>query len=148
PYLNRISDAAFNRVLGQLLRNDPNLQSFNETEKLALFALWSERGEPEEVSRIVEQHPDWLPYAWAGVAKYKAGKKNFHAAFELPQRYGDPVAFPAVAANLSLQPLQKRARHVPDNYGIGYQLYRAQMQNGQVDNALLTARHFSERPTS
>jgi len=148
PYLNRISDAAFNRVLGQLLRNDPNLQSFNETEKLALFALWSERGEPEEVSRTVDQHPDWLPYAWAGVAKYKAGKKNFHAAFELTQRYGEPVALPAVAANLSLQTLQKRARHVPDNYGIGYQLYRAQMQNGQVDDALLTARHFSERPTS
>jgi hypothetical protein len=148
PYLNRISDAAFNRVLGQLLRNDPNLQSFNETEKLALFALWSERGEPEEVSRVVEQHPDWLPYAWAGVAKYKASKKDFHAAYELTQRYGEPVALPPVAANLSLQKLQKRVHDAPYNYGIGYELYRAQMQNGQVDEALLTARHFSERSTS
>src|SRR5262249_32666152 len=119
PYLNRVSDAAFNRVLGQLLRNDPNLQSFNETEKLALFALWSERGEPEEASRIVEQHPDWLPYAWAGVAKYKASKKDFHAAYELTQRYGEPVALPPVAANLSLQTLQKRAHDAPYNYNIG-----------------------------
>jgi len=148
PYLNRVSGAAFNRALQQLLRNDPNLQSFSETEKLALFALWSERGEPEEVSQIVEQHPDWLRYAWAGVAKYKADKKDFHAAYELTQRYGEPVALPPVAANLSLQALQKRARHVPYNYGIGYQLYRAQMQNGHVDDALFTARHFSERPTS
>src|SRR5262249_12750817 len=30
PYLNRVSGAAFNRVLEQLLRNDPNLQSFSE----------------------------------------------------------------------------------------------------------------------
>jgi O-antigen ligase len=40
PYLNRVSDASFNRALAQLLRNDPNLQSFIETEKLALFAFW------------------------------------------------------------------------------------------------------------
>jgi O-antigen ligase len=148
PYLNRVSDAAFNRVLGQLLRNDPNLQSFAETEKLALFALWSERGEPEEVSRVVEQHPDWLRYAWAGVAKYKAGKKDFHAAYELTQRYGEPVALPPGAGNLSLQDLQKRLHDAPYNYSIGYELYRAQMQSGQVDDALLTARHFSERSTS
>jgi O-antigen ligase len=148
PYLNRVSDAAFNRVLGQLLRNDPNLQSFSETEKLALFALWSERGEAEDVSRVVEQHPDWLRYAWAGVAKYKAGKKDFHAAYELTQRYGEPVALPPVASNLSLQDLEKRLHDAPYNYGIGYELYRAQMQNRQVDDALLTARHFSERPTS
>jgi O-antigen ligase len=46
PYLNRISDASFNHALEQLLRNYPNLQSFSETEKLVLFAFWSERGDP------------------------------------------------------------------------------------------------------
>jgi O-antigen ligase len=148
PYLNRVSDHAFDRVLAHLLRNDPTLQSFSETEKLALFALWSERGEPEEVSRVVEQHPEWLRYAWAGVAKYKARKKDFHAAYELTRRYGEPVALPQVAANLSVQDLQKRVDGAPYNYGIGYELYRAQMKNGQVDDALLTARHFSERPNS
>jgi hypothetical protein len=148
PYLNRVSGATFNRILAQLLRNDPNLQSFSETEKLALFALWSERGEPEEVYRIVEQHPDWLRYAWAGVAKYKAGRKDFHAAYELIQRYGEPVAVPSVAANLSLEDLQKRFAYIPNNYRIGYELYRAQMQKGQIDDALLTAHHFSEQPTS
>jgi len=146
PYLNRVYDASFNRVLAQLLKNDPNLQAFSETEKLALFALWSERGDPEEVSRAVEQHPDWLRYAWTGMAKYKAGKKDFRAAYELTQRYGDPVALPPVAANLSLQDLQKRFHDAPYNYRTGYELYRAQMQNGRVDDALLTARHFSEWP--
>jgi hypothetical protein len=148
PYLNRVSDASFNRALAQLLRNDPNLQSFSETEKLALFALWSDRGDLEEICRVVEQHPDWFHYAWAGIAKYKASKKDFRAAYELSQRYGDPVAFPPVGGSHSLQDLQKRFHEAPYNYSIGYQLYRAQMQNGQVNNALLTARHFSEQPTS
>jgi len=148
PYLNRVSDASFNRALAQLLRNDPNLQSFSETEKLALFAFWSERGDPEEISRTVEQHPDWLRYAWLGMAKYKASKNDFRAAYELTQRYGEPVALPRVATNFPLQDLEGRFRAAPENYGIGYELYRARMQNGRVDEALLTARHFSERPNS
>ena len=148
PFLNRVSDASFNRVFGQLLRKDPDLQSFSETEKLALFALWSEHSNAEEISRIVDQHPDWLRYAWAGIAKYEAGKKEFQAAYELTQRYGEPPALPPVTANLSLQDLQARLHDSPYNYRIGYELYRAQMQNGRLDDALLTARHFSERPNS
>jgi O-antigen ligase len=148
PYLNRVSDASFNRALAQLLRNDPDLQSFSETEKLALFAVWSERGDPEEISRAVEQHPDWLRYAWLGMAKYKASKNDFRAGYGLTQRYGEPVALPRVATNFSLQDLEKRFAAAPNNHGVGYELYRAQMQNGRVDDALLTARHFSEQPGS
>jgi len=148
PYLDRLSNVSFNRALTQLLKNDPNLRSFSETEKLALFAFWSERGDPEEISRAIEQRPEWLGYAWLGVAKYKASKNDFRAAYELTQRYGEPVALPRVTTNLSLQDLEKRFAGAPNNYGIGYELYRAQMQNGRVDDALLTARHFSERPNS
>jgi hypothetical protein len=45
-----------------------------------------------------------------------------------------------------ITPVGRAARRA--NYGIGYELYRAQMQNGRVEDALLTARHFSERPNS
>jgi hypothetical protein len=66
----------------------------------------------------------------------------------LTQRYGEPVALPRVATNSSLEDLEKSFHATPDNYGIGYELYRAQLQHGRVDDALLTARHFSERPNS
>jgi O-antigen ligase len=148
PYLDRLSNASFNRALAQLLKNDPNLQSFSETEKLALFAFWSERGDPGEISRGVEEHPDWLRYAWLGMAKHNASRNDFRAAYELTQQYGEPVALPRVATNFSLQDIENRFAAAPNNYGIGYELYRAQMQNGRVDDALLTARHFSERPNS
>jgi len=148
PYLDRLSNASFNRALTQLFRNDPNLRSFRETEKLALFAVWSERGDPEEISRAVEQHADWLRYAWLGMAKHNASRNDFRAAYELTQQYGEPVALPRVATNFSLQDLENRFAAAPNNYGIGYELYRAQMQSGRVDDALLTARHFSERPNS
>jgi O-antigen ligase len=148
PYLSRISGAEFNRALGKVLENDPDLSSFSETEKLALFAFWSERGDAGELSRATTQHPDWLPYAWLGIAKYHASNNDFRAAYELTQRYGDPVALPRISSSASVQELESRFRGAPDNYAIGYELYRAQMQNGRVDDALNTARHFSERANS
>ena len=148
PYLSRITGEPFRHALAEVLRNDPNLQSFTETEKIALFALWSERGDPAELSEAVRQHPDWLNYAWLGLAKHHASQGDFRAAYELTQRYGDPVALPRAAADSSLEELEKRFHAAPDNYGAGYALYRAQMQKGRIDDALLTARHFSERPNS
>jgi O-antigen ligase len=147
PYLNRVSDVSFNRALAQVLRNDPNLRSFSETEKLALFALWSERGDPQEISRAVEQRPDWLRYAWLGIAKYKASKNDFRGAYELTQQYGEPVVLPR-ATNTSLQDLEGGFHVSPNNYRIGYELYRAQMENSRIDDALFTVRHFSERPNT
>ncbi|HET9857530.1 MAG TPA: O-antigen ligase family protein [Chthoniobacterales bacterium] len=148
PYLARISGAEFNRALAKVQENDPDLSSFSETERLALFAFWSDRGDAAELSRAATQHPDWLPYAWLGVAKYDASQKDFRAAYELTQRYGEPVALPRVSPSASVQQLESRFRGAPDNYGIGYELYRAQMQSGRVDDALNTARHFSERANS
>ena len=148
PYLARISGADFNRALAKILENDPELSSFSETEKLALFAYWSERGDAAELSRATTRHPDWLPYAWLGVAKYDATNNDLRAAYELTQRYGEPVALPRIASGASLQQLESRFRSAPDNYAIGYELYRAQMQSGRVDDALNTVRHFSERGNS
>jgi O-antigen ligase len=148
PYLARISGADFNRALVKILENDPELSSFSETEKLALFAYWSERGDAAELSRATTRHPDWLPYAWLGVAKYDATNNDLRAAYELTQRYGEPVALPRIASGASLQQLESRFRSAPDNYAIGYELYRAQMQSGRVDDALNTVRHFSERGNS
>jgi len=148
PYLARISGAEFNRALAKVLENDPDLRSFSETEKLALFDYWSNRGDAAELSRAVEQHPDWLPYAWLGVAKYDASKNDFRAAYELTQKYGEPVALPRIASTDSLLQLESRFRAAPDNFAIGYELYRAQMQSSRIDDALNTARHFSERVNS
>src|SRR5205809_2806149 len=67
---------------------------------------------------------------------------------DLARRYVEPVILPRVAANFSLQDLEERFHAANDNYAIGYELYRAQMQNGRVDDALRTVRHFGERSNS
>jgi hypothetical protein len=144
-YLGRVSEARFNQTLTTFLKRDPNLQTLTDAEKLAFFSLWSERGDPNQLAAAIEQHPKWLEYAWLGMSKYYAQKKDFRAAYELTQRYGEPVALPRVEGTSSIDDLQKRLYGSPDNYGVGYALYRAQKQAGRLDDALLTARHFSER---
>jgi O-antigen ligase/tetratricopeptide (TPR) repeat protein len=145
PYLARIEGDEFKRALAKVLENDPDLKSFTETEKLALFSYWSERGDGEELSRATAAHPDWLPYAWFGLAKSKASKGDFKGACELTERYGEPVALPRISSSADILQLESQFRSSPDNYAIGYSLYRAQKQKGRTDDALETVRHFSER---
>ena len=147
-YLSRVSAAHFNQALGDFLKHDPNLDTLTEQEKLALFSLWSEHGDLDQLTLAIRQHPKWLEYAWLGMSKYYAQKKDFRAAYELTQRYGEPVALPRVEGNSSIDDLQKRLYAAPDNYGVGYALYRAQKRAGRLDDALLTARHFSERASA
>ena len=61
---------------------------------------------------------------------------------------GEAVALPRLPGNSSLEELTKRYYASPDNYAVGYALYREQKQRGLIDDALMTARHFSERPGS
>jgi hypothetical protein len=120
----------------------------NEQEKLAFFSLWSERGDLDQLAQGIEQHPEWLRFAWLGMATYHARKKDFRAAYDLTQRYGEAIALPRVTGGSSLEDLKKRYYAAPDNYGVGYALYREQVQRGLIDDALMTARHFSERSNS
>ena len=145
PYLARITGDEFKRALGKVLENDPDLSSFTDTEKLALFTYWSDRGDGEQLSHATEAHPDWLQYAWFGLAKYKASKGDFRGAFELTQRYGDPVALPRINSSADILQLESQFRSSPDSYAIGYALYRAQKEKDRIDDALQTVRHFSER---
>jgi hypothetical protein len=147
-FLGRVSGQPFNHGVAEFLKRDAELKTLNELEKLALFSLWSERGDLDQLARVVEQHPNWLGYAWLGMSKYHAKKGDFRSAYELTQRYGEAVAMPRNNGATSLEELTKRYYATPDNYGIGYALYREQMQHNLVDDALMTARHFTERPGS
>jgi hypothetical protein len=122
------------------------LKSLQEPEKLALFTMWSERGDGEQLAAAISQHPAWLEYAWLGMAKYHASKGEFKAAYEITQRFGEAVALPRLTENPSLEELKKRFLAAPENYAVGYALYHKQIDDGRVDDALQTTRHFTERP--
>jgi tetratricopeptide (TPR) repeat protein len=147
-YLSRVNGPRFDQALKSFLKSDPDLHTVTEGEKFALFSLWAERGDLEELSHDVATYPKWMPFAWFGVAKYDASKNDFKTACGLIEEYGDAVAMPRLNGDGSIEELQKRYYSNPDNYAAGYSLYREQMKKGRVDDALLTARHFTERSSA
>jgi O-antigen ligase/tetratricopeptide (TPR) repeat protein len=143
-YLQGAAGADFMTALHRLLEHDATLQTLSATEKLTFFSLWAERGDLDELVRVVGTHPDWMEYAWRAVAKLHARRTDFRGAFELVRRFGEMPPLPEAAADSSLEQLRQAFHARPDDVGAGYKLYREQMREGKVDEALMTARHFTE----
>jgi len=145
-YLEHAGGAPFMSALQRFLEHDPRLETFTPREKITFFKHWAERGDPAELVRAVETHPEWMSDAWRGVAQYHASRSDFRAAFEITRRYGGSAALPEVPEGSSIDQLRQAFHASPDNYGIGFQLYREQMKQGQIDEALMTVRHFTDLP--
>jgi hypothetical protein len=145
-YLERSTGAPFMNALHRFLEHDPNLQTFSSEEKTKFFSLWADRGDLNELARAVGTHSDWMTHAWRAVAKYHASRNDFRSAFEVVRRFGETPPLPEAGARSSIDELRQAFHAMPDNYGIGYQLYREQMLQGKVDEALVTVRHFTELP--
>jgi tetratricopeptide (TPR) repeat protein len=146
-YLRGAAGAEFKTALQDVFEHHPDLTSFSDDEKARLFTLWGERGDLEALVRATETHPDWMKQAWRPAATYQANHRQFRSAFELVSRFGPSPPLPQPEES-SIEQLQQAFRANPDNFGTGYQLYREQIKSGGVEDALMTARHFTERPDS
>lgn len=147
-YLQGVAGADFMAALHRLLEHDPTLQTLSSKEKNRFFSLWAERGDLDELVRVVGTQPDWMNHAWRAVAKYHASRNDFHGAFELVRRFGEAPPLPEAVAGSSIEQLRQAFHAQPDSYAVGYQLYRAQMHAGKIDEALLTVRHFTAQSAS
>ncbi len=139
-YLETANRPQFEAMLQQLLASDPELQQFTAEQKKRLFELWSGRDPLDELLRNVQTHPEWLEFAWPGVAPYHAGRHEFEEAWQFVRRYAPPPALPQHTSAASISQLK------PELYAAGYALYQAQMDAGKTDDALATIRHFTARP--
>jgi hypothetical protein len=141
--LDRIPREHFAVALKKFLEIDPDLRAFNPEQKKKLLMLWSERGDFDGFVRATEMHPEWRSAAWRGMAGYYAGKNDFRAAMDLTRQFGTPPLFPSPSENISMENLQQQFYADPNNFSVGYALYRAQTHEGKIDDALATVRHFT-----
>ncbi len=145
-YLEVATRPQFEAVLHQVLAADPELQQFTTGQKKRFFELWSQRDPLDELLRNVQTHPEWLEFAWPGVARHHAGRREFEEAWQLVRRYAAPPATPAHAPGAPIAQLQQNLFSSPGDYAAGFALYRAQTDAGKTDDALETLRHFTVRP--
>ena len=144
-YLEAATRPQFEAALHELLAADSELQQFTPEQKRRLFALWSNHDPLDELLHSVQTHPEWLEFAWPGVARYHAGRHEFEEAWQLVRRYAQPPSLPQSAAGGTIPLLQQELYANPRDYAAGYALYRAQIDAGKTDDALATLRHFTAR---
>lgn len=145
-YLSRLRGEEFNVAVAELLARDPNLATLDGDQRAQLVALWSERGDLDKLSAIIEQHPDWLPAASSGLAKYKAQHGDYRGATELALRFGRRPTLPQIGARNDAADLQKTVASDPTNYAAGYALCHYYREQHRIDDALEVARHFTALP--
>jgi O-antigen ligase/Flp pilus assembly protein TadD len=144
-YLEGANPRQFEAALRDLLGRDPVLTQFTPAQKRRLFELWSRQDSLDELVRGVEAHPDWLEFAWPGMARYHAGRGEFAEAWQLVRQHASPPALPRPEATGPIAHLEEKLYVSPGDAAVGYALYRAQMADGKTDDALATARHFTAR---
>ncbi|HEX8076319.1 MAG TPA: O-antigen ligase family protein, partial [Chthoniobacterales bacterium] len=130
-YLEHAEGPNFMSALQRFLDHDPALATLSAEEKFTFFKHWALRGDPAALAGAVEMHPDWIAYAWPGLARFHAAQKNFRAAVELTLLHGEAPRLPAAAENSSIDQLRQALHASPDNFGLGFQLSHAQMQSGR-----------------
>ena len=144
-FLERATGEQFSVGLDRLLQHDPTLQGLSRRQRVQLFSLWSERGDVAALSKFAEQQPDAMNFAWRGVAKYHAAQGDFLGAMDLARRFGEKPKLPEIAKGVSIQQLQNQAYGSSNNYEAGFALFQQQMQEGKIDDALLTVRRFTSQ---
>ena len=143
-YLERANRQDFASALARFLEHDPALQSMTAAQRNQLFALWSEKGDLEHLASLVNSYPQLLAEAWRGVAKFHASRGDSRAAYELAKQFTPAPKLPEPTRGSSIEQLQKALFATPNNYGVGFTLYTEQMRAGNVDDALITVRRFTE----
>lgn len=145
-FLERAQREDFTTALERLLAHDPALETLTPEEKRKLFSLWEERGDLERLLVFVQQNPDAQALAWRGVAAHKARRQDFAGAVALARQYGVRPVLPQIVGGSSTEQLQRNLFANPGNYDIGFALYHQQMEEGKIDDALLTVRRLAEQP--
>jgi len=146
-YLKRVTPDRFERMMQRLLVGDPTLKAFAPSEKRELFALWSRQSPADPMLRALDAHPEWMDYAWPGVARDRAARGEFESAWKLVRQSAAPPALPNVTPGESSIPeLERKAYANPDDYAAAYALYRAQVNAGKTEDALGTLRHVTDQP--
>ncbi len=144
-YLENIPPAKFPAALQELRARDPELAQLNAAQKTRLFALWSRRESLDDLVRTSKDHPEWTKFSWPGVARWHADHHEFQQAWELVRQNAPVPILPENKSADSIPQLEQRLFANPRDYAVGYELFRAQSASGKADDALATARHFTEQ---
>jgi len=97
-YLRRLNKSRFLRALSEDLRRDPALENFTVQEREQILLLWLDRGDPGDLLRFVEKHPQAVPNTWYFKANAWARLGNHRRAIDIAREFAPVAPIPAMEA--------------------------------------------------
>lgn len=142
-YFEELNALEFRPAFSKFFDADPDLTAMTPDQKREFFQLWDSRGDINALVAVVNKHPEWLQYTWRAVAKHRASSADFRGACELMEKYDSKTVLPPEETGQSLQRLRDRVYRGTNDFSAAYTLYRQQIRQGSIDDALATIRHFT-----
>lgn len=142
-YFEELNALEFRPAFSKFFDADPDLTAMTPDQKREFFQLWDRRGDINALVAVVNKHPEWLQYTWRAVAKHRASSADFRGACELMEKYDSKTVLPPEETGQSLQRLRDRVYRGTNDFSAAYTLYRQQIRQGSIDDALATIRHFT-----
>lgn len=142
-YFQQLNAQEFRPAFNKFFDADPDLTAMSPEQKREFFQLWDSRGDINALVAVVNKHPEWLQFTWRTVAKFRADTRDFRGACELMDKYDSKTVLPAEEKGQSVESLRDRVYRGTNDFSAAYTLYRQQMANGSIDDALATIRHFT-----
>jgi O-antigen ligase/tetratricopeptide (TPR) repeat protein len=142
-YFEELNALEFRPAFSKFFDADPDLTAMTPDQKREFFQLWDSRGDINALVAVVNKHPEWLQYTWRAVAKHRASSGDFRGACELMEKYDSKTVMPPEETGQSLERLRDRVYRGTNDFSAAYTLYRQQIRQGSIDEALATIRHFT-----
>jgi O-antigen ligase/tetratricopeptide (TPR) repeat protein len=142
-YFEELNALEFRPAFSKFFDADPDLTAMTPDQKREFFQLWDSRGDINALVAVVNKHPEWLQYTWRAVAKHRASSGDFRGACELMEKYDSKTVVPPEETGQSLERLRDRVYRGTNDFSAAYTLYRQQMRQGSIDDALASIRHFT-----
>ena len=144
-FLESAQGEVFDDAVQRFIVSDPDLKTLSPEERERFFSLWADRGNLETLEQIVAKRPNWLPFAWEGLAKLHCPQERFPRCLRVSAKFAAPPTLPqsfgacsdrAAAKKFLFQPkrLRRRLRALPGTNAAGQ----------KIDDALGTVRHFAD----
>ncbi len=141
-----LDEKDFTAELTKLLDEQPNLESFTQTDRRMLFWSWYQKGDKAKLISLLEQNAEWRTDGWSILANFKASKNDFRGAYQLALDNLIPPSGGAVIRNGDVGQLRRTFFLNPLDLARGLDLYEAQKAKGLLDEALATLEKLASLP--
>ncbi|WP_170157041.1 O-antigen ligase family protein [Roseimicrobium gellanilyticum] len=142
-YLSASTGTEFDSALKEFLVKHPTLEGLKPADRLRLFQLWYERGDPAEVLQRLEDNAEWRRDGWPVVAEHRAKQGDFEGAYTLAHVHLPKPSLRPLSGDQPTETLRRLFLLNPQDPLAGLELYWAQKAAGDFKGAQATLREVS-----